>query len=839
MKYPWLLKMAWRDSRKNKRRLFLFMSSIVLGIAALVAINSFGINMKAQINAEARELLGADLEVRSTEAISDELKSYFDSLGMQMTEEVNFASMVFFPKNEGTRLIHVRAVDSDFPFYGKIESQPLDAAKTFNKNQSTLVDQTLLMQFNADIDDSVKIGEETFYIEGSIIKVPGQSRISTAVAPPVFIPLSHLEKTGLIQIGSRINYKLYLKYPPNFDPVIFKNNIQPKLEKMDLRFDDVEERKKDLGDSYADLSGFLNLTAFIALLLGCIGVASSVHIYIKEKLMSVAILRCLGVQGKDAVKIFLVQIFFMGLIGSTLGSLLGTFIQFFLPQLFADFLPFDVEMSLSWHSILQGIVLGSIVSILFALIPLLQIRKVSPLKALRASYESPEKDYWPYLIYGLIVLFIYLFSLMQLRDWLDALFFSLSLIFAAAVLTATASLAMWMIRKFFPLKSSFIWRQGLSNLYRPNNQTRVLLISIGLGTTLITTLFLSQDLLLDKVKFSAAEENRPNMVLFDIQSGQLDSVIGLTKEHHLPIIREVPVVAMRLHTLNGVNVDLLKEDTTDNIKDWVLKREYRVTYRDSLIDSEKLLEGNLQAEVNKPDKSIFVSISQSLAEDMDAKVGDPLSFNVQGAIINCYVGSIRKIDWQRVQTNFLVVFPRGVLETAPKFHVILTRFESKEQSAAYQQAMVKTFANISIIDLNLILKTVDEVLGKLSFVIRFMAFFSIFTGILVLIGSVMISKFQRIYESVLLRTMGANRKQILRINLVEYFLLGSLASLTGILLALLTTWALAYFRFESTFTPDIWPLTLTYLSITALTIIVGLSNSREVLNKPPLEILRE
>ena len=827
--------MAWRDSRKNRKRLLLFMSSIVFGIAALVAINSFGDNMKEKIDMEARNLLGADLEVRSSETFNEELYRFFDSLNMQMTKAVNFASMVYFPSSEGTRLVHVHAVEPEYPFYGKLESVPAKASETFVKNKNALVGQTLLLQYNAEVGEKVKIGEVNLEIEGSLIKIPGQTSITTSIAPPVFIPLDKLHETGLIQMGSRINHVLYLKYPEGFDNQVFKNVIEPRLKELDLRYDDVAERKEELGDTFSDLTGFLNLTAFVALLLGCIGVASSVTIYMKEKVQTVAILCCLGAQGKDGVGIFLIQILTIGLIGSVIGAVLGIVMQFFLPNLLVGFLPFEVDVFPSWPSIFQGVVVGVVVSGLFALLPLMQIRKVSPLKALRTSFENPEKDKISGFIYSLFTLFVLLFSWLQLRDFLEAVIFTTTLLLAAVVLSAVAKLVIFLLRKYFPAKSSFIWRQGLSNLFRPNNQTSVLIITIGLGTALVATLFLSQGMLLDKVKFSAKEEGRPNMVLFDVQTSQLDSVISETKKHNLSIVREVPVVAMKMHSLRGQNVEVLKKDTTDKIENWVLRREYRVTYRDSLIDSETIAEGKWQPQAGD---SIMISISEGMAEDMDARIGDPISFNVQGAIIDGYIGSIRKIDWQRVQTNFMVVFPSGVLEKAPKFHVILTRFDTKEQSANFQQEMVQVFPNISIIDLNLILETLEGVLSQVSFVIRFIAFFSIITGLIVLIGSVRISKIQRLFESVLLRTMGANRKQIVRINLVEYFLLGSLASLTGIIIALLSTWALAIFQFDTLFIPDVLPLLITYLSITALTVIIGMGNSRELLKKPPLEVLR-
>ena len=829
--------MAWRDSRRNRSRLLLFMSSIVLGIAALVAINSFGDNMQSDIEGEAKKLLGADLVVESRFPFSEEVLQRLDSLAERQSEEVSFASMVLFPKNDGSRLVQVRALEGDFPYYGAIETTPAPAGATFQQQQTALADNTLMLQFDGAVGDSIKVGNVTFPISGSISKVPGQPGIAATVAPPVYIPLSSLEASGLLQKGSRVNYKRYVKFADGTDvEALVEREIKPLLEQEDVRFDTVEERKQEIGDNYSNLTGFLNLVAFVALLLGCLGVASAVHIYIKEKMISVAILRCLGGQGRQGFTIFLIQIVVMGLVGSVLGALLGTLVQFVLPQVFADFLPVEVSVAISWLSIVQGVLIGVAISVLFALLPLIAVRNISPLRTIRASYEETESpDRWRYVIGGLIVLFVGIFSYVQLQSAKEALFFTLGIIIAFVVLWGIAHLLMGAVRRYFPVSWSYLWRQSLSNLYRPNNQTLVLIVTIGLGTALISMLFFVQNLLLEKVELSSSE-NQPNMVLFDIQSSQEDSLAQLTRAHNLPILQQVPVVTMRLEGLGDRTTSQIKEDTTDQVERWVLNREYRVTYRDSLIDSEELLRGKW---VGTAGDSIFVSLEEGVAEAMQVDIGDKVIFNVQGAVMDTYVGSIRKVDWQRVQTNFLVIFPTGVLERAPQFHVLITRVTSDQQAAEFQQAVVKGFPNVSVIDLKLILKTIDEIISKISFVIRFMAFFSIITGIIVLIGSVIISKYQRIQESVLLRTIGANRRQILSINALEYFFLGSLAALTGVLIALGGSWALAQFSFEVPFTPSVGPVLIAYLVITALTMLIGLSNSRSILNNPPLEVLRK
>jgi putative ABC transport system permease protein len=233
-----------------------------------------------------------------------------------------------------------------------------------------------------------------------------------------------------------------------------------------------------------------------------------------------------------------------------------------------------------------------------------------------------------------------------------------------------------------------------------------------------------------------------------------------------------------------------------------------------------------------------VSLEEGFGERIGAKIGDRMDFNVQGALIKTEVGSFRKVDWNRVQTNFLLIFPTGVLEEAPQFHVLLTKVADNAQSAVFQRAVVQKFPNISMIDLGLVLSVLDEILSKIGFVIRFMAAFSIITGVVVLIASVLISKFQRIRESVLLRTLGASRKQILVITGMEYFFLGSMAAATGIILSLGASWALARFSFETSFTPTFVPVAVLFILITLLTVLIGLFNSRGILNRPPLEVLR-
>lgn len=844
--FSFLWRMALRDSRRSRSRLFLFISSIVVGIAALVAINSFSDNLKSDIEDQAKELLGADLELSSDNP--DFTYGLLDTLKYEVSYENSFASMVFFPKNQQSRLVDVRTLSGDFPYYGKIETIPATAADSFRDgSRKALVDQSVMIQYDIEVGDSIRVGLVNFKVEGAMVSSPSQSLGATLVAPLVYIPMAFQEDTELIKRGSRVNYRRFYKFidpPSNFDI-----DAQIRLDSDSLRLKDigsetVEERKAETGETFSDLSNFLNLVAFVALLLGCVGVASSVHIYIKEKIKSVAILRCLGASRKQTFLIFLLQIGGIGLIGAVLGAFFGTLVQTVLPTVFADFLPVEVNFAISWPSIITGIITGLMITLLFAMIPLLGIRNASPLITLRGmgNDRKMSKDKLIWLIYGLILLFIIGFAFVQTGNLQDSLVFTTFIGLAFAFLTGIAYFFMWGVKKFFPSQASFLWRQSLANLYRPNNQTLVLIASIGLGTALITTLYFIQTLLITEVELTT-DKDRPNLMVFDMQGYQVEPIRTLAIDNGLPVLQEVPVVTMRIQSINGLTYDEILADSTIRRRSSPFRREWRVTYRDSLITSETLTRGQLRYDeapdwLGEGNTLPLVSLEDDYAQRNRINLGDTLVWNVQGVPIATRLGSTRTIDWQRVQTNFLVLFPSGVLEQAPQFHVLITRVESAEQGALFQREVVKTNPNVSVIDVGLILSTIDDILGKISFVIRFMALFSILTGLLVLISSVILSRFQRIRESILLRTMGASQRQILIINSLEYFFLGSLASLSGIFLAILGSWGLAFYSFDTTFVPDLLPIILVYASITGLTLLIGWANSRGILSRPPLEVLR-
>ncbi|WP_432413091.1 ABC transporter permease [Rasiella sp. SM2506] len=827
--------MAWRDAKASRVRLLLFMSSIILGIAAVVSIQLFSQNLKDNLQRQSKALMGADFIIDSRQLPSERAQSIIDSLKPDASE-VNFVSMIAFPKNGGTKLVRVRGMEGNFPFYGTMDTQPAAAALNYQESGGALVDATLMLQFNVIPGDSIKIGEVTLPISGALKAIPGSTAISTSVAPTVVIPNGYIGETQLLQFGSRKEYQYFYK-APTVDLLDLEKRIGPMLDTENSDLDTHTSTSRRLGQRYENISKFLNLAAFIALLLGCVGIASSVNIYIKEKLQAVAVLKCLGATRRQSFLIFLIQISGIGILGGLIGTLIGVGFQELFPYLLKEFLPFEVDISIPLQPLFMGVLLGFSMSVLFALLPLLRTWYVSPLEVLRIGsvpFKKPAKARG--VVFVLIILFLYLFSFWLLGDLLFAFAFVVGILVTFGILAGIAVLVMRFVKTYFPKRASFTVRQGVLNLFRPNNQTLVLLVSIGLGTFLISTLYFTKDILLAKTSVSQTSDTA-NLITLDVQGDQLPGVINTFTSNNFPIIDNIPLVTMRMHSLKGTLVNEIRQDSTSEIRGWILNHEFRTTYREALISSEELTEGTWIPTQTAGDP-IHISISDNLAQDARVTIGDPIVFNVQGVLMETIVGSIRKVDWARLQPNFSIVFPTGVLENAPQFNVVSTYVPNEKTSAALQRELVAKYPNVSIIDLRQVYTIVEDILDKVSWIINFMAFFSILTGIIVLIGSVRTSKYQRIKESVLLRTLGAKNTQILKIAALEYLFLGILGSLVGILLALVSSLLLAIFVFKEPFVPSVIPFLVFLPGISALVLAIGLSNIQGVLKSSPLEVLR-
>jgi putative ABC transport system permease protein len=406
------------------------------------------------------------------------------------------------------------------------------------------------------------------------------------------------------------------------------------------------------------------------------------------------------------------------------------------------------------------------------------------------------------------------------------------------VLLGLAHAVAWAARRFVPKGLPYVVRQGFANLHRPNNRTVILLLSLGLGTFLVLTLFLVRTTLLREIQGSGAA-GRPNLIFFDIQDDQIDPLERAAAAAGSPVVERAPIVTMRIRSVRGMTVEKIQAGKGVRIPDWALRREYRSTFRARLSPTEKVVQGAFAGRAEPGAGPVPVSVEEGLAREMQLHLGDEIDWDVQGMPVRTRVGSIRAVEWRRMEPNFFVVFPEGVLEGAPKTYVAAVLAASPADSAKVQRAVVDQFPNVTAIDLALVVETLDGIFSKVAFAVQFMALFTVATGLVVLAGAVLTGRRQRIREAVLLRTLGATRRQVALIQLVEYAVLGIQAAVVGGLLAVAGNSLLARYVFHVPAAAPAWQIAAAVAVVASLAVATGFAAGRGVMDHPPLEILRQ
>jgi putative ABC transport system permease protein len=836
--------MAVRELRATPRRLFLLTATVAVGVAALVAINSFTDNLTQSVRRQARALLGADLSFVDRQPSSARAEAILDTLsrGAALARVTSFSGMAYVPRTSGARLVQVSAIAGSYPFYGEITTNPRPAWAGLQAGRHMIVDPSLLTALSARVGDTVTLGESRFIISGTIQSAPSEVGFRFALGPQVYIPARYLQETGLIGFGSRVQYEAFVRLPATSSAQALAQRYRPALVSDRVRVRTVAEDQRNLNDVLTRLTGYLGLVALLALLLGGIGLASAAVVFLRQRRDTIAVLRCLGATTGAVFTIYLLETGAMALAGSIIGSLAGIGVQRLLPRVLAGFLPVDVQPVISWNAVALGVGAGLWVAVVFAAFPILATRRISPLSALRRPFEAerPPRDAWWLLAAVVVIASAVVLARLQVGSWHQGTIFAGGTGIALLILWGASWAMVQMLRRWLPQQWPYAWRQGLANLHRPANQTVSLVLAIGFGAFLLSTLYLVQHNLLRQLRLTGGP-SRPNLVLFDIQPDQLAAVERQLNAAGLPHPEATPIVPMRIGSINGRSVSRLMADTSVNGADgrsnaWAFRREYRSTYRDSVVASERVIQGNWWGTSGPAGQ---ISVEQDLARELGVKPGDVIVWDVQGVAVPSRVANVREVDWARFEPNFFVVFSPGTLDGAPRSYVTLTRIERAPERGQFQRELAERFPNVSTLDLSRLQETLERLVDRVALAIRFMALFSLVVGALVLIGALASSRFQRIREGALLRTLGATRGQVYRVLLAEYLALGALAASVALLLSCLAAWAVARFLFDSSYSVPLPSIAGLAGTVVALTALVGLANSRDVVRRAPLEVLRE
>jgi putative ABC transport system permease protein len=841
--------LAWRESRTARRRLLLYMSSISLGVAALVAIDSFSANIVQSVKDQSRSLMGGDVSFNSSKPFPPAVDSLFDSLshhGFSFARLTTFPSMAVVPRNSGTRFAQVRGVTDNYPFYGGVTTEPTGRWSLLTQGPNAIVDPSILTSLNARIGDTLRLGFGTFTIVATIKDVPGAAGIAEMLGPRIFIPAKYVAETQLLVFGSTADRTVLAKLPPGMDPDKFVKPFKKRLDDQQVRTRTVTQTEMSTQDAIENLTDFIAIVGLVALLLGGIGVASGVRAFVARKIDTVAVLRCLGASSGQVMTIYVVQAAAMGLLGAAAGAALGVAIQFLLPRALTGFLPIDVKVTLVPTAVLTGLAVGGWIALIFALRPLLALRNVSPLQTLRRDTDADVlrmrwTDAPRIAVNAALVLSVLGIALSRAQTTRQAFAISAATGAAILALAVSAGFLSWAARKGLRTGWPYVFRQGVANLYRPGNQTRAVTLALGFGAFLVSTLYLVQSNLLRRFT-TAATEARGNVVFFDVQQDQAAGVDSIVRRGN-EVVQMAPVVTMRIAAINGKRVTDMKprERGQPGRAPWALRREFRSTYRDKPAASETIVAGKWFSDsaVKYARDTGEISLEEGIAKELEVKIGDVISWNVQGVEIPTRITSLRKVIWTRFEPNFFVVFAPPVLKGAPNQYVMLAQVKDPAAVSLLQREVVNRFPNVSSIDLTAIKRTVDRIVGKVSLAIRFMALFSLAVAIPVLFSAVSATRRERIREGVLLKTLGATRGQIARILLAEYSLLGLMGGLTGMLLSLAGGWAVVRYIFKTPFAPAFVPVAGIAAAIVGLTLLIGLLAGRAVFKETPVTALRD
>ena len=851
LRFAWRL--ALRELRHGLRRVGIYMASITLGVAALVSIHSFRDDVARSVREEADVLMGANARLQDDVPYPPSIVAVLDSLegaGVDLARVTTATTMVYAPSSDLVRLMQVRGIDRGYPYYGEVTTSPTGVWGAHLEPGRVLVDPAVLVQLSVEVGDTIIVGRTRLEIAGTVDDLPTDLAYQTAIGPRIHISQETLEASELLGVGSLARYETFLRMPDLGERRELEERYDSIFDAADVDYDLAEEQARSLSNGIRFLGEFLALVGLGALLLGGVGVASAIHVYIREKRASIAVLRCIGAGQATAFVAYLIQAAALGLVGAVGGVLLGILVQALLPTLLVDVLPVDVTTRVSPTAAAAGLGIGVWVAVIFALIPLLGARDVPPLAALRQDFEGRTRRRDPLRIgaYGALVGSVLLLCVIEAPEAEVGLGFAAALAVATGLVAGAGWLMTRAARRWFPARASYPVRQGVSNLFRPQNQTIAVTLALGMGAFIIGTIVEVERSIRDDLTLSFGE-GRPNILLFDVQPDQVDGVLSLIPEPARPSADVVPLVTSTIAEINGRTPEELRSNPVreERPEAWALRREYRNTYRAEVGGAEQLVGGRWWDGTPGSEDGTRVewgdltrvSLEEDVAASLRVELGDTLTWDVAGIRIPTVVTSFRRVDWDQLEPNFYAVLEPGALEDAPQMIVMVARLPDDTQRAALQRDLVGAFPNVSALDFSRVQEAIDTVLSRVRQAVGFLGAFSALAGVIVLLGALATSRMQRLREGALLKTLGARRKQVLTVLLAEYVALGTVATASGLVLAVAAAALVVPFVFEMAYSVGLGALATIWLAVVLLTVIVGLLGSRDLLTRAPLPVLRE
>jgi putative ABC transport system permease protein len=861
-----VMRMLARELRSSWQRLLFFFVCVAIGVGAIVALRSVIQSVRTGLMSEARSIIASDVLISTnrpwTKDVLQPLEERLRGDGvLERIDAIETATMVRAESGaDAARMVELRGVQPAFPFYGRVVLQDgTPYSHALLRGRGALVRPELLTQLGTAVGGRLIIGGQPFTIRGVIAQEPGRRVGAFTFGSRVLIDYDDLRATELLAFGSRASYQILLRVRES-EVERLTREIRRDFRDRFVQARSYRSTEDDIGEDLLRAENYLSLVGFIMVVLGGIGVWSVTRVFVKQKIKSVAILKCVGATGGQILGTYVAQVLLLGLTGSLLGVAIAAVAIAAIPESAAAAFG-NVSYGLTFSAALQGIAVGLLVSLLFSLVPLLEVRRVKPLLLLRSldTQGTPaglvtEKRRFPG---ALVPVWVSRADPVQIGA---ALLVSAALVAVAAWQAGSLRVALVvcggfagitlilhgagavLVRAVRPLAAApyFPLRHAVVSLRRPGNQTRVILLAVGLGTFFVLGVRALQANLLSQFSVQL-QRGGADMFLIDIQQDQVDGVRDFFKTAGVAEPRVIPVLRARVTGVRGSEVNL--ESYADVRGRGGLGREYVITYRDRLEPNETLLEGQFwtgQPALPGDAKQLEVSIEKNIRDRSRIRLGDLMRFDVLGRVVEARVTSVREVEWGDARNGgFMFVFRPGPLERAPHTYIAtLHAPEDPATRARFQRDLVTKYPNISAIDVREVFASIQGVVDNVTFAISIVGTVALASGALILIGAVAMTKFQRVYEAAILRTLGASTRLLGTMLALEYSALGLIAGLIGAAGSLALSWAVCKYVFEIDWEPAPVLLSAGAIATTALVGIIGVVASADVLRKKPLATLR-
>ena len=832
-----------REIRSSWRRLLFFFLCIAIGVGSIVALRSLIQNLNKAVGSDARELLTADLVVNSTNDFSptdiEKIEAVISaSNSVEDRNEAIETSAMARPvdtANQTFSFVELKGIEPPFPLVGEFT---MSGGKSFDynllENRGAVVAPILLEKLNVKIGDKIRIGEADFEIRATFDREPGGGAGGFRLGSRVFVEKKAFDEAGITRNSSRVRRRILFRTSENPNQLV--KDLRDALKGTTVTVQSYRETQENLNTQFERTENYLSLTGLLILVLGGVGVWNVARVFVEQKRKAIAVLKCLGANATQVTIVYLMQILTLGFVGSLFGVLLAQIFLWIAGWRFADVLPAAMSYSVHFSTAWQGIVLGVLISFLFSALPLLQVRNIKPNLLLRdeAGEKMRRLDWTKWTFAAISLAGLLGVAAWQAGSLKVGAIFLVGLGVTSVFLYGAAVLLTKLLRRVKNF-GSFSVAQAVNSLYRPGNQTRIILLAVGLGAFVVLSVQTLQANLVREFDFTR-NQTLPSLFFIDVQKSQVEGLKFIVERATGDTLQLIPTIRARIALVNGDAPDFSNREVRE--RQGQIGREFAVTYRPNLDENETVVAGEWWNAEPKTDET-EVSVEQGIAETLKVVVGDWITFDISGRKINARVASIRKLDLRNTRTAFIFVFRPGTLEKAPQTFVanVLKRLPEIER-ARLQRNVIDEFPNVQIFDVAEVVAAVQKLVNNFVLAISFVGSFVILSGILILIGSIALTKSQRIYENAILKTLGAKRAILATILFAEYGLLGILAGIIGAGFATLLSFAAAQYIFDIDWEFDAGLTFLGILITAVLVTLVGAIASFDVLFRKPLAILR-